>query len=105
MSRAEPSREFRGTERYEVLERLGGGGMGEVFRVRDRQRGAVVALKLLRRADPTALYRFKQEFRALADLSHPNLVEFYALVAWEDKWFFTMEYIEGVHFLTYVREG
>ncbi len=105
MSVAEPARQFGGTERYEVLERLGGGGMGEVYRVRDRERGVVVALKLLRRADPTALYRFKQEFRALADLSHPNLVEFYEMVAWEEQWFFTMEYIEGVHFLSYVREG
>ncbi len=79
--------------------------MGDVYRAHDRERNVDVALKLLRNADPTALYRFKQEFRALTDLSHPNLVEFYELVAWQDQWFLTMEYIEGVPFLQYVREG
>ncbi|HUH05064.1 MAG TPA: protein kinase, partial [Kofleriaceae bacterium] len=92
-------------ERFEVLERLGGGGGGEVYRVRDRERGVEVALKLLRKGDPTSLYRFKQEFRALSDVAHPNLVEYYELVARQNQWFLTMEYIDGVDFLTYVREG
>lgn len=92
-------------ERFEVLERLGGGGGGEVYRVRDRERGVDVALKLLRKGDPTSLYRFKQEFRALSDVAHPNLVEYYELVAHQNQWFLTMEYIDGVDFLTYVREG
>ncbi len=105
MSTGKPAQQFLGTDRYVVIERLGGGGMGEVFLVHDRERNVDVALKLLRHADPTALYRFKQEFRALADLSHPNLVEFHELVAWQDQWFLTMDYIDGVNFLTYVRDG
>ena len=99
------SAEIVASQRFELIERLGSGGGGEVFRARDRERGGDVALKLLKQGDPTALYRFKQEFRALADVAHPNLVEYYELVAIEDQWFLTMEYIEGVDLLTYVREG
>ncbi len=97
--------EIVASQRFELIERLGSGGGGEVFRARDRERGSDVALKLLKKGDPTALYRFKQEFRALADVAHPNLVEYYELVAIEDQWFLTMEYIEGVDLLTYVRKG
>ena len=94
-----------GGDRFVIKKRLGGGGGGDVYRAFDRERGVDVALKLLNKGDPTALYRFKQEFRALADVAHPNLVEYYELVALEDQWFLTMEYIDGLDLLTYVREG
>ncbi len=97
--------ELVGSQRFELLERLGSGSGGEVFRAHDRERGSDIALKRLKKGDPTSLYRFKQEFRALADVAHPNLVEYYELVASEDQWFLTMEYIDGVDFLTYVRKG
>src|SRR5207302_5179325 len=62
-----------------------------------------VALKLLRRASGRDLYRFKREFRALADIVHPNLVALHELHAAGGDWYFTMELVEGVSFIDWVR--
>ena len=94
--------EFFGTERFSIRRRVGAGGMGVVYEVHDRELDKVVALKTLLRADASAIYRFKKEFRSLADVAHPNLVSLYELVAEGDFWFFTMEMVEGVNFLQYV---
>lgn len=93
---------FRGTKRFMVEGNLGEGGMGVVHRVRDVERGEVVALKTMARLDPGALLRFKREFRALADISHPNVVELYELFSEGNSWFFTMELVDGWDFLTWV---
>ncbi len=97
------SSDWRGTDRYEVLRCIGMGGMGTVYEALDRRRQQLVALKTLRHFGPSALYRFKQEFRTLADVSHPNLVRLYELVVSETgQAFFTMELVRGSHFLEYV---
>src|SRR5262245_40787842 len=85
--------DWNGTDRFRITRKLGAGGMGVVYEAFDCEHGNVVALKTLRHMDATALYRFKQEFRALAELRHPNLIDLYELVGEGDHWFFTMELV------------
>jgi eukaryotic-like serine/threonine-protein kinase len=97
--------DFAGTERFHVLRRIGAGGMGVVYEALDRERDAIVALKTLRTLKPDALLRFKTEFRALADIQHPNLVTLGELYEDQQRWFFTMEMVGGIHFLDYIRRA
>src|SRR5215813_10695953 len=92
-----------GGGRFEVRGTLGAGGAGVVYRAFDRQLQREVALKLLRQASGRDLYRFKKEFRALADIVHPNLVALHELHASDGAWFFTMELIDGASFIDWVR--
>ncbi|MDQ3035933.1 MAG: AAA family ATPase, partial [Myxococcota bacterium] len=93
---------FEGSSRFAIERSLGAGGMGIVYLAHDRERDMRVALKTLVNADPTNLARLKNEFRALAQIAHPNLVELYELFADEGRWFFTMEAVEGVRFDAWV---
>ena len=102
-SEAESLRAMLNTVRFTLVRRLGAGGMGVVYETYDQQRGELVALKTMRKVNPVALVRFKQEFRSLSDITHPNLVNLYELFAVEERWFFTMELVEGTNFISFVR--
>jgi eukaryotic-like serine/threonine-protein kinase len=100
---APPGQPFAGTSRFHVLRRLGEGGFGVVYLVRDVAIGADVALKTLPVARAELVYRLKREFRTLADLRHENLASFYELFADAGTPYFTMEYVAGRTFLDHVR--
>ncbi|HKO35662.1 MAG TPA: protein kinase, partial [Pyrinomonadaceae bacterium] len=99
----EAAKEFRGTERFSLRRKLGAGGMGVVYEAIDRLTNKPVALKTLNRAEPEHIYRLKREFRELADVSHPNLAALYELMSSGRHWFFTMELVQGVQFIEYIR--
>jgi predicted Ser/Thr protein kinase len=83
---------------YEVIDRLGTGGMGVVYRARDTRLGRSVALKLLRSDDPELLRRLDREARAASALNHPNIVQIYDVgeAAGEaGEHYVVMEYVEG----------
>ena len=95
---------------YQLVRELGRGGFGIVFEALHVRRGSRVALKTLPLGqegfgDADALQRFKGEFRSLADINHPHLVGLHTLETDGAQWFFTMDLVEGVDFLTYVRPG
>ncbi len=96
-----PGGEFRGTPRFDLISRLGAGGMGEVYRAYDRERDTIVALKVLRQLNADTLLRFKNEFRRLQDVQHPNLVTLGELFSEAGHWFFSMELVDGFDFLTW----
>ena len=94
---------FTGTERFRILRQLGRGGTGVVYLAHDQQRGIDVALKTLHQDSPYGILRLKNEFRGLAELSHPNLVDLHDLHHDNNTWFFTMEYVDGVDLMEWVR--
>lgn len=91
--------------RYDVLGLIGHGGMGDVYEAIDTEHGGKVALKTLRVRElaPDRLLLFKNEFRTVLNLSHPNLVPLYELGCHDGLWFFTMERVDGVGLIDGIR--
>ncbi len=89
--------------RFEVRRKLGEGGSGFVVAAYDRVRGTEVALKTFRRPGARSLLRLKQEFRALADVAHPRLLTLYDLFVEGEECFFSMELVDGVDLVSFVR--
>ncbi len=84
-----------GWERYEFLELLGRGGMGEVYEARDRRLDRIVALKFIRGADPDLTMRFLQEARAQARIDHPNVCKVYEVGEVNGKPYIAMQLVDG----------
>jgi len=85
-------------EKYKILDQIGSGGMGRVFKAEHTTLGRIVALKVLprpRASRPGAIERFKREARASAQLDHPHIVHTYDVGQDHQVHFITMEYVEG----------
>ena len=91
-------------ERFRPIRQLGAGGMGVVLEAFDVEHNMRVALKTVRSMSPEALALFKREFRAVQDVNHPNLVTLHELLNDGDEWMFSMELVEGIELLPWMRD-
>jgi serine/threonine protein kinase len=92
---------------YRILERLGEGGMGQVFKARHQALGRIVALKVIRKdrlQSNEAVKRFRREMQMAGQLSHPNVVNAFDADAINGTHFFAMEFVDGTDLSRLVRE-
>jgi serine/threonine protein kinase len=93
-------------ERYEVLDKLGAGVLGEVVKVRDRTVNELRAIKLFKPQviSPSNMGRFEREFRSIARLEHPNIVKVYDFGVHQDRPFFSMELLDGTDLRRFITD-
>lgn len=93
--------------RYEILEKIGAGGMSDVFLAKDHSLGREVAVKILKQEfaeDRTFVAKFRAEAQAAAGLEHPNIVSIYDVGSEGSLYYIVMEYVEGITLKTYINK-
>jgi serine/threonine protein kinase/Tfp pilus assembly protein PilF len=93
--------------RYQIIEELGKGGMGNVYKVLDKEVNAKIALKLINpeiAADKKTIERFRNELKTARDISHKNICRMYDLNKEEGSYYITMEYVEGQDLKSLIRQ-
>lgn len=94
-------------DRYEILGKIGAGGMSDVYKAKDQVLGRFVAIKVLKQEfseDTTFVSKFHAEASSAAGLEHPNIVNVYDVGSEEGMYYIVMEYIEGVTLKTYIEK-
>src|SRR5271154_6158781 len=93
---------------YAFLERLGGGGMGEIYTARDSRLNRIVAVKVLapgRTRDPERRRRFIQEAQAASALNHPNIITIHDIISEGDSEYMVMEFVQGKTLVDLIPRG
>ncbi|HAP03440.1 MAG TPA: serine/threonine protein kinase, partial [Lachnospiraceae bacterium] len=91
--------------RYEIIEKIGSGGMSDVYRAKDHSLGRDVAIKVLKSdfaQDSSFVTKFRAEAQSAAALEHPNIVNIYDVGSEDGLYYIVMEYIEGITLKQYI---
>lgn len=94
-------------DRYEIIEKIGAGGMSDVYKAKDQVLGRFVAVKVLKpefAEDVNFVTKFHTEAQSAAGLQHPNIVNIYDVGSEEHMHFIVMEYVEGITLKTYIEK-
>jgi len=94
-------------DRYEVIDKVGSGGMSDVYRAKDHILGRVVAIKILKpefSEDAAFVAKFRTEAQSAAGLEHPNIVNIYDVGSENGMYYIVMEYVEGITLKTYIEK-
>lgn len=94
-------------DRYEILEKIGAGGMSDVYKAKDQVLGRFVAVKILKQEfteDVNFVTKFHTEAQSAAGLQHPNIVNIYDVGSEDHMHFIVMEYVEGITLKTYIEK-
>ena len=93
--------------RYEIIEKIGTGGMADVYRAKDHRLNRYVAVKILKNEyseDAKFVTKFRQEAQAIACLSHPNIVGVYDVGQEQDMHYIVMEFVDGITLKKYIEQ-